>query len=367
MSKVRAIDWSRRAQRSDSSPRGPRGPRSDHRRRCSAVVAVALALALGESALDAKEVIKVATLAPQGSIWDTTLREMGATWAKESAGAVELRIYPGGVAGDETDVVRKMRIGQFQGAALTVTGLAEIEPAFRVFHIPMLFESWSEVNSVLARLRPDLERRLNEKGYVLLLWGHGGWVHFFSRQPIRTVDDLRKQKLFVWAGDDTQVQQWRKGGFQPVALQATDVTMGFQTKMIDVVPTTPIAALTLQWFRQTPNMTGLGLAPLVGGVVVKRDAWEKIGAPEREKLLVAARAAEAGLEVEVPKQDASAIDEMRTRGLTVVEVGAEEVAVWRREAEAFARAAREEGVPPDVLQATRDALAAFRSAGGGKP
>lgn len=321
--------------------------------------------ALAGSALAAKDVIKVATLAPQGSIWDTTLREMGATWAKESAGAVELRIYPGGVAGDEADVVRKMRIGQFQGAALTVTGLAEIEPAFRVFHIPMLIESWAEVNAVLTRLRPELERRLNEKGYVLLHWGHGGWVHLFSRLPIQSIDDLKKQKLFVWAGDDAQVQQWRKSGFQPVALQATDVTMGFQTKMIDVVPTTPIAALTLQWFRQTPNMTALGMAPLVGGLVVKKDAWEKIGVAEREKLTAAARAAEAKLDVEVPKQDASAIEEMKSRGLTVVAVGAEQAAVWRREAEAFARSAREEGVPPEILQATRDALAAFRA--GGKP
>ena len=94
---------------------------------------------------------------------------------------------------------------------------------------------------------------------MLLHWGHGGWVHLFSRQPIRSVDDLKKQKLFVWAGDDALVQQWKKNGFQPVPLAATDILMGFQTKMIDAVPTTPIAALSLQWFRQTPYMLGLGL------------------------------------------------------------------------------------------------------------
>jgi TRAP-type C4-dicarboxylate transport system substrate-binding protein len=314
----------------------------------------------------AKELFKFATLAPQGSIWDTTLREMGARWAKESAGAVELRIYPGGVAGDEADVVRKMRIGQFQGAALTVTGLAEIEPAFRLFHIPMLVESWAEVDTLLAKLGPDLDRRLAEKGYVRLLWGHGGWVHLFSRLPVKTVDDLRKQKLFVWAGDDSQVQAWRKTGFQPVALQATDVTMGFQTKMIDVVPTTPIAALTLQWFRQTPNMTGLGLAPLVGAVVVKRDAWEKTPAAEREKLLAAARAAEEKLHAEVPKQDATAIAEMKSRGLAVIDVGTAEAVAWRQAAEAFSREARQSSVPPDVLQAANEAIAAMR-AGGAKP
>ena len=331
----------------------------------SRALAVGALVALAALPAGAKELFQVATLAPQGSIWDTTLREMGARWSKETAAGVELRIYPGGVAGDEADVVRKMRIGQFHGAALTVTGLAEIEPAFRVFHIPMLMESWQEVDAVLAKLAPDLDRRLAERGYVRLLWGHGGWVHLFSRLPIKSVDDLKRQKLFVWAGDDAQVQSWRKSGFQPVALQATDVTMGFQTKMIDVVPTTPIAALTLQWFRQTPNMTGLGLAPLVGAVVVKRDAWEKVPAAEREKLLAAARAAEDKLHAEVPQQDAKAIAEMKTRGLKVIDVGVAETAVWRQEAEAFSRAAREGTVPPEVLEAAREALTAAR--GGAKP
>jgi TRAP-type C4-dicarboxylate transport system substrate-binding protein len=336
-------------------------------RRRSPLPTAALAVLSLAAPAAAKEIVKLATLAPQGSVWDTTLREMGAAWAKESAGAVELRIYPGGVAGDESDVVRKMRIGQFQGAALTVTGLAEIEPAFRVFHIPMLFDSWSEVDAVLAELGPELARRLAERGYTLLLWGHGGWIHLFSRAPIATVADLKQQKLFVWAGDDAQVQQWRKGGFQPVPLQATDVTMGFQTRMIDVVPTTPIAALTLQWFRSTPYMTGLGLAPLVGGVVVQRDAWAKVDEGVRGKLGAAAERAGEKLRAEVPKQDAGAIAEMKARGLSVVAVGAPEAAAWRKEAEEFARAAREGQVPPEILQATRAALAAARAGAGGSP
>jgi TRAP-type transport system periplasmic protein len=315
----------------------------------------------------AKQVVKMATLAPQGSIWDTTLREMGASWARETRGEVTLRVYPGGVAGDETDVVRKMRIGQFQGAALTVTGLAEIEPAFRLFHLPMFFASWEELEHVLVALRPDLERRLAERGYTLLFWGHGGWVHLFSRAPIRTVDDLKGQKLFVWAGDDTQVQQWRRSGFQPVALAATDVTMGVQTRMIDAVPTTPIAALSLQWYRQTPFMTDLGLAPLVGGVVVRRDTWESVAADARARLTEAAIAAESRLAREVPAQDRAAVEQMRARGLEVVEVSDEDEAAWRRAAEVFAREAREGNVPPEVLRAARAAVDAFRAGGDAEP
>jgi TRAP-type transport system periplasmic protein len=337
--------------------------RSGRRPSSCATLLGALALAAATAApLAAKDVFKVATLAPQGSIWDKALREMGAAWTKSSGGAVELRIYPGGVAGDEADVVRKMRIGQFQGAALTVTGLAEIEPAFRVFHIPMLFDSWAELDHVLADLRPELERRLAERGYVLLFWGHGGWIHLFSRQPIRSLDDLKSQKLFVWAGDDEQVQQWRKSGFQPVPIAATDVSMAFQTRMIDVVPTPPVAALSFQWYRQTPYMLSLGLAPLVGGVVVARAAWEKLPTPLREEMTRSARAAETALREEVPKLDRGAIDQMKQRGLTVTELGPEQTAAFHRAAEDFARSAREGNVPPDVLEAARDAIGAFRAA-----
>jgi TRAP-type C4-dicarboxylate transport system substrate-binding protein len=340
--------------------------RRSHWTRGSAL-ALAVALTIGASAARGagKDVLKFATLAPQGSVWDTGLREMGAAWSKATAGRVELRLYPGGVAGDEADVVRKIRIGQFQGAALTVTGLAELDPSFRVFHLPMLFASWEELAAVLAGMRPELERRLEAKGFVLLSWGHGGWVHLFSRTPIRTVDDLKKVKLFVWAGDDAQVQQWRRNGYQPVPLAATDVTMGFQTQMIDVVPTTPIAALTLQWFRQAPNMLALGLAPLVGAVVVTKPSWDGAAGTEREALRAAAAALEARLAREVPKTDAASIEQMQGRGLVVNKVSTEEEARWRAAAEAFSREAREGGVPKEILDQVRTLIGAHRKGGSG--
>ncbi len=247
------------------------------------------------------QTLKMATLAPQGSIWDQAIRAMGERWAKETAGSVQLRIYAGGVAGDESDALRKTRAGQFQGLAITVAGLTEIDSAFNVFQIPMYFESFEELYFVLAELRPALEARLAAKGYVLLHWGHGGWIHLFSRQPIRTLDDLKQQKLFVWAGDDSAVQAWKKNGYQPVPLAATDILLGFQTKMIDVVPTTPIAALSLQWYRQTPYMLGMGLAPLVGGVVLTKSAWDKVSPADQALVLAAAKATEKGARARGPE------------------------------------------------------------------
>ncbi len=326
--------------------------------------AIALVLAFGFTGLASAQTLKLATLAPQGSIWDQSIRALGERWSKDTAGRVQLKLYAGGVAGDESDALRKARVGQFQGLALTVAGLSEIDPAFNAFQIPMYFESFDELYAVLATMRPALEKRLGEKGYVLVHWGHGGWIHLFSRQPIRGLPDLKAQKLFVWAGDDATVQTWRKNGFQPVPLAATDILLGFQTKMIDVVPTTPIAALSLQWYRQTPHMMGMGLAPLVGAVVVTKTAWEKISVEDRTKLMASALAAEKELEREVPLQDRGAIDQMKQRGLTVNDPSAAQQAEWRGEARRFADAWRDGRVPAEILGAMDAALAAYRKGRG---
>jgi TRAP-type C4-dicarboxylate transport system substrate-binding protein len=204
-------------------------------------------------------VVKLATLVPEGSVWDKALRDMGAEWSSSTQGRVSLRVYPGGVAGDEPDVVRKMRIGQLQAAAITTAGLASIDPSFNVFNVPMFFTSYPELFATLDKLEPVLKQRLEAKGFVLLSWGHGGWVYFFTKEPIGTVDGLRHTKMFIWAGDDQMANIWKAKGFNPVPLAATDIMTGLQTGMIDSYPTTPLLGLTLQWYRQTPNMVGMGM------------------------------------------------------------------------------------------------------------
>lgn len=299
--------------------------------------------------------IKLATLVPDGSVWDKALHGMGAEWSANTQGRVQLRIYPGGVAGDEPDIVRKMRIGQLQAAAVTTAGLSEIDPAFKIFGVPMFFESYDELHAVLEKLEPMLKQRLEAKGFVLLGWGHGGWVYFFTKQPVETVEQLKKNKLFVWAGDEVMVQQWKSNGFHPVALAATDILTGLQTGMIDAYPTTPLLALTLQWYQSTPHMVGEGLAPLVGGLVVTKQAWSKIAEADRAKVLAACKAMERKLQLDVPRQDTTAIVEMKRRGLDVTKVSPAAHAEWRAAADVFATSLRATMAAPEVLdQAERE-------------
>ncbi len=308
--------------------------------------------------------VKMATLAPDGSVWEKTLRTMGDHWRRESGGSVTLRLYPGGVAGDEPDIVRKMNIGQLHGAALTTTGLAAIDEAFDVFQLPLFFASYDELFAVLEALRPTLEARLESKGYTLLSWGHGGWIHLFSTAPVRQVADLEKLKIFAWSGDESMIARWRRNGFKPVPLAATDIMTGLTTGMIDALPTTPLAALSLQWFRHTPHMQDLGVGPLVGATVLHRRIWDRLSDAERAVLRVAAKEAEDTLRVEVPEQDARAVAAMASRGLSVTTIDGDILAAWEALAERFTVDMSTTIRDKTMLEALRRARDAYRAEAG---
>jgi TRAP-type C4-dicarboxylate transport system substrate-binding protein len=230
----------------------------------------------------------------------------------------------------------------------------------------MFFSSYPELYATLDALEPVLRQRLEAKGFELLSWGHGGWVYFFTKPPAETVEALKKTKLFVWAGDEEMAQQWKTLGFNPVALAATDIMTGLQTGMIDAYPTTPLLGLTLQWYRQTPNMVGLGMAPLVGGLIMNKSAWLKISEADRATILSACKKMETRLKVEVPKQDTTAVGEMQKRGLKVNTVAAANIPSFRAVADQFAAGIPGSRVPPEILAAARKARDDFRRKNGGK-
>lgn len=225
----------------------------------------------------------------------------------------------------------------------------------------MLFDSYEELDFVLERLAPTLVERLDKKGLVLLNWGLGGWVHLFSKQEIRTPDDLKKAKLFTWAGDTTMVQWWKSNGYNPVPLAATDMLTGLETGMIDAFPTTPLAALLMQFSKVTPHMLDVGLAPLVGATVISKRAWEGISEADRKVMQSSAAKVEREVTGMIPKQDADSIAAMESRGLQVTRVTDEERAAWESAAEDFAGAMRAKLIPPEILDAALAARTEFRN------
>jgi TRAP-type C4-dicarboxylate transport system substrate-binding protein len=313
----------------------------------------------------AAQKIKMATLSPDGSPWDTILEKMGSSWEQGTAGRVTLTILPGGVAGDEPDIIRKMRIGQYQGGALSVAGLSDIHKDFTVFQIPLFFDDYPELMHVLRALTPALDQRLEEEGYKRLAWGYVGWVYFFTSKEAHTIADMQKLKIFTWAGDETLVQWWRRNGFKPVALSATDIMTGLQTGLIEAISVPPLYAMQTQYYKQAPYMADLGLAPLIGAVLLDQRAWKRMSPADQKAVLAAGREAEVKVLEQIPKLDENAIQLMKTAGLEVVPIrNSPNSSEWIQAAGRFADDMRGDIVPAAIFDQARAARDAYRRQAG---
>ena len=320
-----------------------------------------LALSIVLSA-QSRVTVKLATFVPATSLWGKALTQMKAEWARGTDGRVALNIFPGGSQGDDVRVMQKMRVGALQAAALT-TGLARIDDAFNLFGVPFFFESYDELAHVLEILTPELRNRLEAKGYVLLNWGYGGWAQVFTRNEVSTVADLKRARIFTAMGDDRMAQLYKRNGFEPQALAPTDIPTGLKTGMIEALPATPLAALSFQWYSDIPFMIEAALAPVLGATIVTQRAWNRVSEADRVILLESAGQLEQRLLATVPDQDRDAVEQMKTRGLSVVavDVGTTE---WQSVAGEFVESMRGTMVPSDILDMATRARDAFRASRG---
>lgn len=317
-------------------------------------------LAFPASASD-RVLIKMATLAPKGSTWFRTLQEIGREWERLSGGKVVLRLYPGGVVGDERDMIRKMRIRQIQGAALTSLGLSDIDRIIGAFQLPMFYHSQEELDAIRTALDGEIRAAFSEKGFEILNWGDAGWIRFFSKRPLVTPGDLKKAKLFVWSGDTLGLGLLKSLAFNPVALATTDILPGLQTGLIDTYGTAPAAALSFQWFEYTPYMTNFPWAPLVGATVIKRDVWEQIPVALRLELKAVAERKAVDLHETMARNEEEAIAAMVARGLIVVKLDEETKAEWMREMQAAYPRLRDTLVPGPLLDRVIELRRRYRS------
>ena len=268
----------------------------------------------------AEERIKLGTLAPNGSTWHTLLKEMGQKWSEASGGKVKLIIYAGGVVGNEGDMVKKTRIGQLQAAALTTIGLHEITPEPQSIDVPMMIDSSATLDYVMDKMAPRFEKELEQKGYVAIGWSEVGFVRFFSSKEYKTMADFTtRAKVFGWEGDPASIEAWRAGGFKPVVMSSTDIVPSLQTGLIDTVALAPLYAFSSHIFEKARYMLDLPWAILTGATVVRKDAWDKIPADVRPKLLEISHEYSKKIALEVRKLDADALKEMKQQGLVVVE------------------------------------------------
>jgi TRAP-type transport system periplasmic protein len=305
--------------------------------------------------------VRLGTLAPKGSSYYKHLQVMGEKW-RTAPGGVLLTIYPDGSMGSEADMVRRMRLGQLQAGMLTANGLAQIEPAATGLQcLPMMLQTLEELDYISDKLQPLIEKRLEEKGFVALFWSDTGWVRFFSRQPVVRPADLKKIKMFVWAGDAADLDIYRSVGCTPVPLETVDILPSLQTGLINGVPLPPSYALAGQVDVAAPNMLDLAWAPLVGALVITKKTWDSIRPEGRAAVRQTALETGKLIKADGRRESVESVEAMRKRGLNVHSVTREIEGEWRAEAEKLYPKIRGTMVPADIFDEVVKQLAAYRA------
>jgi TRAP-type C4-dicarboxylate transport system substrate-binding protein len=274
--------------------------------------------------------IKMGTLAPEGSSWMKTLNTLNAEVMKKTENKVRFRIYPGGVLGDEMDMLRKLKIDQIQSVALTSAGLSTFFKELDVLQVPFLFQTYEEVDSTLKRMDPFFRKGLEDNGYVLLGWSEAGFVYLMSTVPIASVADLKKAKVWIWEDSPMSKAIFDEAGVKAIPLTIPDVLVGLQTGLVEVVYAPPAGAISLQWFTKIKYLTDVPLIYLAGGVIVKKDLFRQIPQTSQDFILQSFQQHLDQLKVITRNENRDAIKVMVRNGVKIITSSKSQIDEYKR-------------------------------------
>ncbi len=251
----------------------------------AALIITSMEIANPDRALSQEKVIlKVASLAPGGSDWMKNFNKAIKEIKKKTNGRISIKVYPGGIMGNDATVLRKIRIKQLDGASFTAGGIAMIYPDFQVMSMPFLFSNYKEVDFVRSKIDPLIMKNLETKGYVSLVIIDTGFVYMLSNHPISNLDSLKGHKVWIPEGDPIGNTVFDLAGVPPIPLPIADVLTGLQTGLIDTVSCTPSGTLLLQWYTKIKYLTDLPVLYGYATLVLSKKAYQKI--PEKDRQIV---------------------------------------------------------------------------------
>jgi TRAP-type transport system periplasmic protein len=288
-------------------------------KRIALASAFALCALLLPGVVRAQSTLKIATLAPEGSAWMVAFHEWAKNVEEHTGGKVKVKFFAGGTAGDERDAVRKMRLGQLNGAAVTAIGLGLINPEVRVLELPLMINSYDELDFVRNKLDADLRKKFEDKGYVLLAWGDVGPVHIFSNQPIKSKADLAQLKLWAWVDDALVKALFTQLGVNGVPLGVPDVLPSLQTGLINACYGSPLSTLALQWYTKVKFMTSMHISQAIGATVITKKEFDKLDAATQKQLMADSHEFEVKVLKTLRAENEKALTSMKAAGLQVVE------------------------------------------------
>lgn len=289
-----------------------------------------LSLACMLTATVPAQTIKLGSLAPEGSPWDKALRRIAADWQSASGGRLRVKVFAGGIAGDEPSMIRKIRINQLQAAAITGVGLGSIVEDFYAVQLPFVIRTSGEMDYVMGELQPTFDRMFEEKGFTLVAWFLAGWAHLFSKTPVATPPEAKQLKLHGDPASPEIIDAWEEMGFHVVPVSSTEVLTALQSDLLEAFLLTPLTAAAMQWFGLAKNMMELPLAPMLSGIVVSARVWEGIPDPLKGELLAIVERHLTTLGEETADLEHEALQIMMENGLRIQPVSPGESAEWQR-------------------------------------
>lgn len=265
-----------------------------------------------------KFTIKLATIAPEESTWMNTMRRLDRELRKQTSGEVGFRFYPGGILGDERDVLRKIRIGQLHSAGFTGVGMGDITSEVRILDTPFMFRSHKEVDFICDKFNDYFANSFSKNGYELLGWAEVGFLYIFTKSPVRSLDDLRKIKMWVWQGDPVAEATFKAFGLKSIPLSVIDVMTALQTNMVDGVYASPLAIIALQWFTKVKYMMEVPIANSAGAVLLSQKMNQRLPENHRETLKKLAKDYLARLTRLLRQQNDDAIQTLKRNGIQII-------------------------------------------------
>jgi TRAP-type C4-dicarboxylate transport system substrate-binding protein len=309
--------------------------------------------------------LRIGSVVPKNSLYHRELLSLGEAWRSAQGGDARFTVFTDGSQGGEAELSRRMRIGQLQGALMSVVGLREIEPSIAALqNLPLAFRSWEEVDHVREKMRPAMEKRFFDKGFVVLGWGDAGWVRFFSKEAALRPADFKGRKFFAWGSEPEQQAIMKSLGYTPVPLETADILPAMQTGMINVLPSTPYFALASQVYGTAGHMLEINWAPIVGALVVTRKAWEAMTPAAQQALRAAGERTGTAMRAQARKEVDEAVAAMQKRGLVVDRPNAEQLREWNELAANLYPRIRGTMVPADTFDEVFTHLKAYRAAHG---
>lgn len=220
--------------------------------------------------------IKIATISPDGTLWMEEMRAGVREIKKRTQDRVDFKFYPGGVMGSDENVLRKMRIGQLQGGAVTTGSLTGAYADIDIYSLPYIFSSLEQVDYVRGRMDRFLLDELEKNGLVAFGFGEGGFSYMMSDSSAYTVDDVRKQKVWVPGGNKVGEAVFSSAQISPVSLPVSDVLTGLQTGLVNTIITSPIGAIALQWHTRVKYVIDVPLTYISAMLVVDKKVFEQL-------------------------------------------------------------------------------------------